>query len=138
MLSFLNVLLVVSSMQAVQPVIVKTPELEIEFTPRTANQMGSFYEARGFPKVMLDTLKQQCFITVGITNKSDKKIWLDLSDWEFSSKGKPIKRETLAYRLLLIAYSSVLSVFRQHWMMLQAKRRVRCSRLSLTMYSSRL
>ena len=76
MLSFLNVLLVVSSMQAVEPVIVKTPELEMEFTPRTANQMGSFYEARGFPKVMLDTLKQQCFITVGITNKSDKKIWL--------------------------------------------------------------
>lgn len=97
MLSFLNVLLVVSSMQAVEPVIVKTAELEIEFTPRTANQMGSFYEARGFPKIMLDTLKQQCFITVGITNNSKKKIWLDLSGWEFSSKGSPIKRETRDY-----------------------------------------
>lgn len=95
--TFLNVLLIVSSTQAVQPVIVKTPELEIEFTPRTANQMGSFYEARNFPKVMLDILKQQCFITVGIQNNSDKKIWLDLSNWEFSSNDKIIKREHRDY-----------------------------------------
>jgi hypothetical protein len=80
-------------MQVVQPVIVTTPELEIDFTPRTPNQMGSFYEARGFPSEMRDILKQQCFITVGILNTSDKKIWLNLTDWRFSTGSKLIKRE---------------------------------------------
>lgn len=82
---------------AVQPIIVQTPEMEIGFMPRTANQMGSFYEARGFPKVMLDILKQQCFITVGIQNNSKTKIWLDLSNWEFTANGKTILRENRDY-----------------------------------------
>ena len=81
-------------MQVVQPLILKTPEIEIDFTPRTPNQMSSFYEARGFPKEMLEILKQQCFITVGILNTSNTKIWLDLKSWQFNAAGKPIKRET--------------------------------------------
>ena len=93
MLNIIPILLVVTNMQAVQPVIVKTTDLEIDFTPRTANQMGSFYEARGFPKEMRDLLKQQCFITVGILNTSNTKIWLDLSNWKFSAAGKPINRD---------------------------------------------
>lgn len=97
MLNILPILAVVANMQAVQPIIVKTAELEIEFTPRTSNQMGSFYEARGFPRAMLDVIKQQCYITVGITNNSDKKIWLDLSNWTFSSAGKVLKREHRDY-----------------------------------------
>jgi hypothetical protein len=97
MLNILPILVVISNMQVIQPVIVKTAELEIDFTPRTANQMGSFYEARGFPKEMRDVLRQQCFITVGISNTSNKKIWLDLSNWKFSSAGKPIKREHRDY-----------------------------------------
>ncbi len=97
MISFLNLLVVISSLQAVQPVIVKTPEMELHFTPRSANQMGSFYEARGFPKAMRDILKQQCFVTVGIQNNSKDKIWLDLANWEFSVNGETIKRETRAY-----------------------------------------
>lgn len=90
-------LLVIANMQTVQPVIVKTPELEIEFSPRTPNQIGSFYEARGFPKNMLNVIKQQCYITVGITNISKQTIWLDLSNWEFSTAGKTIKREHRNY-----------------------------------------
>lgn len=93
MFNFLPVLVVVANMQAVQPVIVETPDLLFKFTPRTANQMASFYEARGFPKPMLDILKQQCFITVGITNNSQQKIWLDLSNWTFTAAGKTLKRE---------------------------------------------
>lgn len=81
-------------MQVVQPITVTTPELAIDFTPRTPNQMSSFYEARGFPKEMLTILKQQCFITVGILNTSDTKIWLDLDNWHFSAEGQSIKRET--------------------------------------------
>lgn len=93
MLSFIPLLLVIANMQVVQPVIVKTPQLEIDFTPRTPNQMASFYEARGFPPAMRDILKQQCFITVGILNTSDTKIWLELADWQFSAGGKPLKRD---------------------------------------------
>ncbi|MDT8282365.1 MAG: hypothetical protein RQ982_06060 [Gammaproteobacteria bacterium] len=85
--------LIISDVQAAAPVIVKTPELEIELFPRTAQQMDSFYEARGFPKAMRDILKKQCFITVGIHNTSNKKIWLDLSNWKFSSAGKAINRQ---------------------------------------------
>ncbi len=94
MLNIIPLLVVITSMQAVAPITVKTAELELMFTARTPNQMGSFYEARGFPKTMLTTLKKQCFITVGITNTSNQKIWLDLSNWQFSFSDKVIKRET--------------------------------------------
>ncbi|NOR42374.1 MAG: hypothetical protein GQ572_03490 [Gammaproteobacteria bacterium] len=97
MLNTLPLLVVIANMQVVQPVIIKTPDLELEFTARTPNQMGSFYEARGFPKSMLNILKKHCYITAGLTNMSDQKIWLDLSRWEFSSAGKPLKREHRDY-----------------------------------------
>jgi len=97
MLYFIPLLAVVANMQAVQPVIVQTPELEVELTPRTPNQMGAFYEARGFPENMLNVIKKQCYITVGITNNSNQRIWLDLSSWEFSAAGKTIKREHRDY-----------------------------------------
>ena len=93
MFNIIPVLLVIANMQVVQPVTVNTPELEIKFISRTPNQMASFYEARGFPKEMRDVLKKQCFITVGILNKSNTKIWLKLTDWRFSAAGKPLKRE---------------------------------------------
>jgi len=97
MLNIIPLLVVIANMQAVQPVIIKTTDLELEFTARTPNQMGSFYEARGFPKSMLNILKKHCYITAGITNMSDQKIWLDLSRWKFSSAGKPLKREHRDY-----------------------------------------
>jgi hypothetical protein len=59
--------------------------------------MLSFYESRAFPKVMLDTLRTQCFISVRIQNNSNKKIWLELDNWEFSADGKSIERENRAY-----------------------------------------
>ena len=79
MLNILPILVVVASTHTVLPITVKTPELEINFMPRTPNQLGSFYEARGFPKAMRDVLSKQCFITVGILNTSKEKIWHDLS-----------------------------------------------------------
>lgn len=66
--------------------------LHITFTPRTPEQMAAFYEARGFPAPMVEALKQQCFITVGIHNLSDQVIWLDLSSWKFTADGKPLLR----------------------------------------------
>jgi len=98
MLNILPIFAVVASLQA-QPVSITTPELEVRFVPRTPNQMSSFYEARGFPKNMLSIIRQQCFITVGIHNKSNTKIWLDMSNWEFSAAGQTIARENRNYWL---------------------------------------
>lgn len=97
MLNIIPVLVVVSSMQAVQPIIIEKPELYVELTPRTPNQMGSFYEARGFPKNMLDVISTQCYVSIRIKNKSDKRIWLELANWTFSGASKPIKREHRDY-----------------------------------------
>lgn len=91
MLNIFHFLVVIGPMQVAQPVLVQTPELSIEFTPRTPNQMMSFYEARGFPANMREILKTQCFITVGITNTSDTKIWLNTARWEFSIDGKTVR-----------------------------------------------
>lgn len=90
-------LLLITSLQTAQAVSIETAELEIKFKSRTPDQMASFYEARGFPRAMREVLKQQCFITVGILNKSHTKIWLDLSSWQFSAGGKPLKREHRDY-----------------------------------------
>lgn len=79
--------------QASLPLTVVNEQLTIEFTPRAPEQMGSFYEARGFPKAMRDILKKQCFITVGITNTGRQKIWLNLDNWQFSVNGKVIERQ---------------------------------------------
>ena len=79
--------------QALAPLSVVNEHLTIEFKPRSPDQMASFYEARGFPKVMRDILRKQCYITVGIHNTSQQKIWLDLANWKFSVNGKAVKRE---------------------------------------------
>lgn len=52
MLNIIPLLVVITNMQVVQPVIIKTSDMELEFTARTPDQMGAFYEARGFPRSM--------------------------------------------------------------------------------------
>jgi len=81
------------------PLAISTDQIEIQFAPRTPNQLMSFYEARGFPSEMIDILSRQCFITVRIHNRSKDKIWHDLADWQFSHNGKPLKRERRNYWL---------------------------------------
>ena len=92
MTGLIPTLVVISATQVMQPMIVKTPEIEFGLLPRSPDQIISFYEARGFPKDMLEVLRKQCFITTGITNHSNRKVWLDLESWEFHKDGKPIKR----------------------------------------------
>lgn len=71
-----------------------TKPLEIEFVGRTQDQMGSFYEARGFPKEMLGVIKQHCLITTRIHNISDDVVWLEMKNWHFSVDGKPTFRKS--------------------------------------------
>jgi hypothetical protein len=68
------------------------PALTVRLTPRTPDQMAAFYEARGFPASMVDLTRTACFITVGIRNKSDRVIWLDLDQWRFTGPEGAIVR----------------------------------------------
>jgi len=54
--------------------------------------MASFYEARGFSREMIAVLNKTCYITVGITNKSDDILWLDLAQWRFADSDGAITR----------------------------------------------
>jgi hypothetical protein len=85
--------IIVVSAAATLPLVVTTDEVEIQFSPRSPEQLMSFYEARGFPAEMIDILKQQCFITVRVHNKSRQILWHELANWEFTHNGKPLKRE---------------------------------------------
>lgn len=70
----------------------ESTRLNVHLQPRTPNQMAAFYEARGFPKQMVETLKGYCFITVGIRNKSRDMVWLDLDNWHFVAAGGNVER----------------------------------------------
>lgn len=69
-----------------------SPELQIRLTPRTSQQMAAFYEARGFSRPMLDRIREYCFITVYVKNKSQDIIWLDLKQWQFNHNNTPLQR----------------------------------------------
>jgi len=71
--------------------------LRVRLSPKVPQNIAAFYEGRGFSKPMIDTLKQQCFITIGIHNKSNDIIWLKASNWVFSTKAGNIKRRDRAY-----------------------------------------
>ncbi len=66
--------------------------VQIKLIPRTPEQIASFYEGRGFPKAMIDVLRQQCFVGVIIHNKRSDILWLELANWSFSVNGNALER----------------------------------------------
>jgi hypothetical protein len=75
------------------------PLFKLRLSPRTPQQIAGFYEGRGFPRWALDELTNTCFITVGLRNKSEQIIWLDLDNWHFMADGKVIQRQDRNYWL---------------------------------------
>lgn len=69
-----------------------SPRLTVQLGPRTPEQIAAFYEARGFQADMIEVLRQQCYLTVFIHNKSEDILWLDLQQWEFSNADGPVTR----------------------------------------------
>lgn len=67
-------------------------KIKVRVATNAPQPISAFYEGRGFQKNMIDVLKQQCFVSVFIRNKSDDFIWLDLSQWQFSHVAGKIKR----------------------------------------------
>lgn len=66
--------------------------LRVKVSSTAPQSISAFYEARGFQKEMINILKQQCFVTIFIKNKSDNFIWLDLSKWKISNSDGEITR----------------------------------------------
>ena len=75
----------------------ETNNFKLRIIAQGPEQMSGFYEGRGFSKQAIDEIKKACFITVLMTNNSDKMIWLDISRWRFYAKDKPIERYKRAY-----------------------------------------
>ena len=71
---------------------IENDELLVVLVPRSPEQMAAFYEARGFPRAAIDRIRQTCFVTVHIKNKSKDVIWLDTDQWRFTGDGKPLTR----------------------------------------------
>lgn len=67
-------------------------QLRLRLSPRTTEQMAAFFEARGFPAAMIQQLTGYCFFTVTIKNKTNKSLWLNLSDWDFSADQQSLTR----------------------------------------------
>ena len=67
-------------------------QLLVVLIPHTAEQMAAFYEARGFPRNAIDLIRQTCFVTVHIENKSRSTIWLEQQNWRTTSNSKPLAR----------------------------------------------
>lgn len=60
---------------------------------RTPEQTTAFYAARGFPEAMVRAIAATCFVTVGMQNRRDEVVWLELDQWRFiDAAGKPVPR----------------------------------------------
>lgn len=71
---------------------IESDDLLVVVVPRTPEQMAAFYEARGFPPEAIALIRETCFVTVHIENKSDNILWLDLDEWRFTAEGRPAAR----------------------------------------------
>ena len=93
----LTLLLAASTAGAADRHQLKTEDYRLSISPRGPEQIGAFYEARGFPKQAVDILKQQCYMTVFFHNTSANIIWLDLGNWRFRTDAGELPRRDRAY-----------------------------------------
>jgi len=90
--------------------VVENPNIKMIVIPRTAQQMAAFYEGREFPTKAIKATRNACFFTIGIHNKTKSILWLEQSNWSFTTDTKqimPISRND----------------WKQHWQELQLPQR---------------
>lgn len=75
----------------------ETDEFKLRLAPNTPNQMAGFYTGRGFPQFAIDEVSKLCFITVGLRNKSNDTVWLDVGNWRFHTADGELKRYERSY-----------------------------------------
>lgn len=72
-------------------------ELDFHLSPRSPEQLATFYSARGFPEVAIQTLDKVCFLTVGMRNETGQIVWLELVRWRITdAEGRSVPRLTRA------------------------------------------
>jgi len=64
----------------------------LRITARTADQTVAFYSARGFPRAMTELIRERCFLTTIVTNRSQDIVWLEPSRWRFGTANGEITR----------------------------------------------
>ncbi len=67
-------------------------QLRLQLFSWSTDQMSAFFEARGFPTAMIETLSAYCFFTASIKNKRDDVLQLNLADWRFVSQDGELRR----------------------------------------------
>lgn len=71
--------------------VLENDKLRMRLLPRTPAQISAFYEGRGFPPRALAALRETCFMTLGIRNRSKDVLWLDLARLTVREpSGKPV------------------------------------------------
>ena len=72
--------------------VFENEQIKLRLFPRTPNQMAGFYEAREFPKEMIDVLTGFCIMTAVIHNKTNDVFWLDVDNWKFVADSGELQR----------------------------------------------
>ncbi len=72
-------------------------DVRIEVRLQGAENMGAFYEARGFTRAAIELVSAQCFVTVSILNKRYPVLWLEPPRWSIVTNDKTIKRYPIDY-----------------------------------------
>ncbi len=80
------------ALAADKKLVFENEQIKVQLFPRSPNQMAGFYEAREFPKKMVDVLTGFCFMTAVIHNKTKDVFWLDLDSWKFVADSGEMKR----------------------------------------------
>lgn len=80
--------------QASDPMHYEDQSLSIRLLARTPEQLSAFYQGRQFPPGAIEALREACFITPLISNKSTQILWLELDNWRFSAGTQTIARIT--------------------------------------------
>lgn len=67
--------------------------LTFSISARTPEQLRAFYSARGFPDAMIQEIVKTCFLTVGIQNRRNDVVWLELANWRMTdANGQTVRR----------------------------------------------
>ena len=78
--------------------VLENATLRMRLVPRTPAQISAFYEGRGFPATALAAVREPCFLTVGIRNRSRDVLWLELDHWRLTdAAGQPVPILKRAY-----------------------------------------
>ncbi|TCV82874.1 hypothetical protein [Sulfurirhabdus autotrophica] len=86
-------LMVMTNSHAAERDAYKHDGVTFSISVRTPEQIRAFYSARGFPEIAIRELESKCLLTVGIQNSRKDIVWLEPSNWRFTTEqGNNVRR----------------------------------------------